>query len=206
MALATRALDLSASGAPYVGMDRKKRTGTVDPAAVLKIAQRIIGQGVARAGKAAADIGPGDARSLLEAWLRSVEIDLRGRDLLAFPQAEEFSHADLYRRARRTHERRRVPVACRWSRWPKGDRPRWSRIAIPGCSAGPTRTTSPVPSCSWRRRLCCAAISAPRPPAVPASAPGSGRSSSLRKATDACSPVAARAPGKRPPALPEGPR
>ncbi len=106
MALATRALVLDASGAPCVGMDHKKRTGTVDPAAVLKIAQRTVSQGAAREGKVAADIGPDDARALLEAWLDSVEIDLRGRDLLAFFQAEGFSHADLYRRARRIHERR----------------------------------------------------------------------------------------------------
>jgi glycosyltransferase involved in cell wall biosynthesis len=43
---------------------------------------------------------------LLDAWLASVELDLRGRDLIAFMQADGFSHADLYRCARRTHERR----------------------------------------------------------------------------------------------------
>ena len=43
------------------------------PAAVLKIAQRVIGEGAAREGKVAADIGPDDARALLEAWLRSVD-------------------------------------------------------------------------------------------------------------------------------------
>ena len=35
-----------------------------------------------------------------------VGLDLRGRELIAYLQAEDFSHADLYRRARRTHERR----------------------------------------------------------------------------------------------------
>jgi glycosyltransferase involved in cell wall biosynthesis len=73
---------------------------------VLKIAQRTISEGAARTGKVAADIGPDDARALLEAWLRSIELDLRGPELLAYLQAEDFSHADLYRRARRTHERR----------------------------------------------------------------------------------------------------
>ncbi len=106
MALATRALVLPASGAPYAVLDHKRRTGTVDPAAVLRIAQRIVSQGAAREGKVATDIGPDDARALLEAWLRSVEIELRGRELLAFLQDEGFSHADLYRRARRIHERR----------------------------------------------------------------------------------------------------
>jgi glycosyltransferase involved in cell wall biosynthesis/predicted metal-dependent phosphoesterase TrpH len=112
MALATRALVLAPSGASYVGIDGKSRTGTVDPAAVLKIAQRAIAEGAAREGKVAADIGPEDAQALLEAWLRSIELDLRGRDLLAYMQAGDFSHAGLYRRARRTHERRlRAAVA-----------------------------------------------------------------------------------------------
>jgi len=95
MALATRALALEGGGEHVAP----------DPATVLKIAQRTISEGAAREGKVAADIGPDDARALLEAWLASVELDLRGRDLLAYLQAEDFSHADLYRRARRTHER-----------------------------------------------------------------------------------------------------
>ncbi len=96
MALATRALALDDCGEHLAP----------NPATVLKIAQRTISEGAAREGKVAADIGPDDARALLEAWLASVELDLRGRDLLAYLQAEDFSHADLYRRARRTHERR----------------------------------------------------------------------------------------------------
>jgi glycosyltransferase involved in cell wall biosynthesis/predicted metal-dependent phosphoesterase TrpH len=112
MALATRALDLPGSGAPCPSDEGKGRTGAVDPAAVLKIAQRAIGEGAAREGKVAADIGPDDARALLEAWLRSIDLDLRGRDLLAYMQSDDFSHADLYRRARRIHERRlRAAVA-----------------------------------------------------------------------------------------------
>ena len=99
MALATRAL-----GARRYG--RRAMAQRRIPPAVLKIAQRTISEGAAREGKVAADIGPDDARALLEAWLRSIELDLRGRDLLAYLQADDFSHADLYRRARRTHERR----------------------------------------------------------------------------------------------------
>jgi glycosyltransferase involved in cell wall biosynthesis/predicted metal-dependent phosphoesterase TrpH len=96
MALATRALMLGGEfgdGAP-------------DPSKVLTIAQRTLEEGAAREGKVAADIGPDDARALLEAWLRSIEVDLRGRDLLDYLQADDFSHTDLYRHARRTHERR----------------------------------------------------------------------------------------------------
>jgi glycosyltransferase involved in cell wall biosynthesis/predicted metal-dependent phosphoesterase TrpH len=115
MALATRALALPGSGAPYPSHEGKRRTGAVDPAVVLKIAQRAIGEGAAREGKVAADIGPGDARALLDAWLDSIELDLRGRDLLAYLQADDFSHADLYRRARRTHERRLRGAVARGS-------------------------------------------------------------------------------------------
>ena len=110
MALATRALGGS-------GAERAP-----DPAAVLKIAQRTISEGAAREGKVAADIGPDDARALLEAWLRSVELEQRGPELLAYLQAEDFSHADLYRRARRTHERRlRSAIAIGADAVGKGD-------------------------------------------------------------------------------------
>jgi glycosyltransferase involved in cell wall biosynthesis/predicted metal-dependent phosphoesterase TrpH len=106
IALATRALELPPSGAPLPRDKGKRRTGTLDPSAVLKIAQRTIGEGGAREGKVAVDVGPDDAGALLEAWLRSLDLDLRGRDLLAYLQEDDFSHADLYRHARRTHERR----------------------------------------------------------------------------------------------------
>ena len=97
MALATRALDdagIEASGS------------APDPAAVLKMAERVIAEGSAREGKVATDLGPEDARCLLEAWLAGVGIEARGRDLIELLQADGFSHADLYRRARRRHERR----------------------------------------------------------------------------------------------------
>jgi glycosyltransferase involved in cell wall biosynthesis len=73
---------------------------------VLKIAQRVVGEGAAREGAIAADIGPDDARALLDSWLRSIGIEQRGRELIDYLQAEDFSHADLYRRARRVHDRR----------------------------------------------------------------------------------------------------
>ncbi len=116
MAIATRALvlDPDAEGDPddvVPGMRGQLRTGAPDPAAVMKMAQRVIGEGAKREGKIAADIGPDDARALLESWLASMGIELRGRELISYLQSEEFSHADLYRRARRIHERRlRVAV------------------------------------------------------------------------------------------------
>jgi glycosyltransferase involved in cell wall biosynthesis/predicted metal-dependent phosphoesterase TrpH len=97
MALATRALALDTGAAS----DRAP-----DPAAVLKIAQRVVGEGAAREGAVAADIGPDDARDLLDSWLRSIGVEMRGRALIDYLQSEEFSHADLYRRARRIHDRR----------------------------------------------------------------------------------------------------
>lgn len=100
MALATRALviDNEDSG----GEDAP----VPSPAAVLKMAERVIREGAAREGKIAADIGPEDARCLLEAWLAGMGLDLRGRELIAYLQSDGFSHADLYRRARRIHDRR----------------------------------------------------------------------------------------------------
>ncbi|MGA8744842.1 MAG: glycosyltransferase [Solirubrobacterales bacterium] len=97
MALATRALALNGESG---------EGKAPEPAAVLKIAQRTIREGAAREGKVAADIGPEDARGLLEAWLGSMGMQMRGRELLTHLQSEGFSHAGLYRRARRIHERR----------------------------------------------------------------------------------------------------
>ena len=85
---------------------RGSAVGAADPAAVLKMAERVIREGAAREGKVAADIGPDDARCLLEAWLAGMGLDLRGRELIAYLQSDGFSHADLYRRARRIHDRR----------------------------------------------------------------------------------------------------
>jgi len=120
MALATRALAAGDEG-EYLGGQQRGGSGEVlplvqpdaagpskspDPAAVLKMAERVIREGAAREGKIAADVGPEDARALLEAWLDGVGLDLRGRELIGYMQADGFSHADLYRRARRVHDRR----------------------------------------------------------------------------------------------------
>ena len=115
MALATRALAVGDGRESLPGQQRggsgeglpPVRPGAVpDPAAVLKMAERVIREGAAREGKIAADVGPEDARALLDAWLDGIGLDLRGRELIEYMQADEFSHADLYRRARRAHDRR----------------------------------------------------------------------------------------------------
>jgi glycosyltransferase involved in cell wall biosynthesis/predicted metal-dependent phosphoesterase TrpH len=95
MALATRALG-----------DGAGEGSAPDPATVLRMAERVIREGAAREGKVATDIGPDDARCLLEAWLGGMGLDLRGGELIAYLQSDGFSHADLYRRARRIHDRR----------------------------------------------------------------------------------------------------
>jgi glycosyltransferase involved in cell wall biosynthesis/predicted metal-dependent phosphoesterase TrpH len=97
MALATRALALD---------ETRAGEGAPNPATVLKICQRVVGQGAAREGTVAADIGPDDARVLLDSWLRSIDVEVRGRELIRYLQSDDFSHADLYRRARRIHDRR----------------------------------------------------------------------------------------------------
>ena len=153
MALATRALLGDAGDASaVVPVCGTKCVRAPIPAAVLKMAERVIREGAAREGKVAADIGPDDARCLLEAWLAGMGLDLRGRELIAYLQSDGFSHADLYRRARRIHDRRlRAAVeegtAAVAARRPAGARStassrRWSRPC-------PTR---PRPSSSAPRR------------------------------------------------------
>ncbi len=94
MALAARVLgDEAGSGPPA-------------PLAVLRMVERVMSEGDTRRGAIGADLGPDDARALLEAWLDSIGLDLRGRALLAYMQADDFDHADLFRRARRAHERK----------------------------------------------------------------------------------------------------
>ncbi len=77
-----------------------------NPAAVFDMVQRLMREGDARTGALGSGLCPDDARSLLRAWLASIELDLDEAQLLAYLQHEDFSHADLFRRARRCHERK----------------------------------------------------------------------------------------------------
>jgi glycosyltransferase involved in cell wall biosynthesis/predicted metal-dependent phosphoesterase TrpH len=95
MGLATRALG------------RGARDGArPDPQAVFAMVQRLMREGDARTGATGNGLGPDDARALLRAWMDSVELDLTASELLAHLQRADFSHADLFRRARRCHERK----------------------------------------------------------------------------------------------------
>jgi glycosyltransferase involved in cell wall biosynthesis/predicted metal-dependent phosphoesterase TrpH len=94
MALAIRALGRSADGA------------TPDPRAVLQMVEHVVSQGSAREGLLTDELGPKDGQALLNAWLEAMGLDLTAPELLAHMQSDDFSHADLCRRARRIHERK----------------------------------------------------------------------------------------------------
>ncbi len=94
MGLASRALGQGAAGS------------RPDPGAVFKMVERVMFEGDRRSGTAHNDLGPEDARTLLAAWLDSVDLQLGEGELLAYLQDDDFSHADLFRRARRAHERK----------------------------------------------------------------------------------------------------
>jgi glycosyltransferase involved in cell wall biosynthesis/predicted metal-dependent phosphoesterase TrpH len=100
MALGTRALLLADAGSKGTRELREP-----DPDAILKIAERVMAEGDLRQGETAGDLGPEDARALLNAFVASVGVE-PGRALIDHMQGDEFSHAELARRARRTHERR----------------------------------------------------------------------------------------------------
>jgi glycosyltransferase involved in cell wall biosynthesis/predicted metal-dependent phosphoesterase TrpH len=82
-----------------------------EPARVLEMAGRLLREGDAREGFSSGELTSRDARCLLAAWLRALGLGGRdGRELIELLQHDEFSHADLYRRARRAHERKLAEV------------------------------------------------------------------------------------------------
>ncbi len=88
---------------------RRPETAAPDPRRVVAIASRLLREGDARRGPTAGaePVSPQDARCLLRAWLKAVELDhLDERGLIAHMQEEDFSHADLFRRASRLHEQK----------------------------------------------------------------------------------------------------
>jgi glycosyltransferase involved in cell wall biosynthesis/predicted metal-dependent phosphoesterase TrpH len=101
MAIAVRVLGGGGNGAPP------------DPGVVLRMVERVMADGDARSGALAADMGPDDARALLRAWLAAIDLDLPDRELLAYLQSDGFSHSDLFRRARRCHERKLQAAVAR---------------------------------------------------------------------------------------------
>ncbi len=77
-----------------------------DPAAVLKIVERVLREGEARRGATAGDLGPQDAAALMRAWLEAMDLGIGEGNLVELLQEGELSHPDLYRRGCRIHERR----------------------------------------------------------------------------------------------------
>src|ERR1700729_4274562 len=77
-----------------------------DPGAVLRIVERVMCEGDVRRGEVGADLGPEDARALLRSWLNGMELRVNEYQLLEMLQEGELGHPDLYRRARRIHERK----------------------------------------------------------------------------------------------------
>jgi glycosyltransferase involved in cell wall biosynthesis/predicted metal-dependent phosphoesterase TrpH len=94
-------------------LGRGSDAGRPDPGRVLTIVERVLGEGGMRSGVVRADLGPDDARALLRAWLGSVDLEIDEGQLLAHLQEGEMSHPDLYRRARRMHERKLADAAHR---------------------------------------------------------------------------------------------
>ena len=141
-----------------------------DPMAVLRMVERVVSEGDSRGGAAGGDLGPEDARALLRAWLRSVELDdVREHELLEILQADDFHHAALGRRARRCHERAlRHAVATRSAaratashRCPPRPR-RCSKLA-----SRPSRTPRRRRSWDARRRGSCRARASRASPSSP---------------------------------------
>jgi glycosyltransferase involved in cell wall biosynthesis/predicted metal-dependent phosphoesterase TrpH len=106
IALAARSLEHEEPGAD---------AGRPDPQRVMSMVLRLLREGERRESATAAGppVTPRDARCLLRAWMAALELEhLDVRGLIALMQEESFSHAALYRRACRLHERKlRAAVA-----------------------------------------------------------------------------------------------
>jgi glycosyltransferase involved in cell wall biosynthesis/predicted metal-dependent phosphoesterase TrpH len=75
-----------------------------DPAALLKIVERVMREGDVRSGESQRDIGPEDALALLRSWLGAMKLEVDERGLIRHLQDGAIGHQDLARRARRIHE------------------------------------------------------------------------------------------------------
>ena len=87
--------------------------GDPDPVAVFTMVQRLMREGDARSSHTDTGLCSDDARALLRAWLAAVELDMEEDQLIALLQREDFFHADLYRRAKRVHERKLAHAVAR---------------------------------------------------------------------------------------------
>ena len=150
MALTVRALGRGDGDAP------------ADPAAVMRIVERVMSQGDARSGTTGSDLGPEDARALLRAWLASIGLGLTDAELLAWMQSDDFSHAGCAgARAAGTSassSTRSGRCSPRPARARAGARRCWGS-STPACRSCPTRR--PPPSSAARSRSCRSAARSP---------------------------------------------
>lgn len=79
---------------------------TPDARATLELAEQIMIEGDPRHGSIGTGLGPESGRELLWGWLAAMELEPDCDQLLTMMQAADFSHSDLERRARHTHERK----------------------------------------------------------------------------------------------------
>jgi glycosyltransferase involved in cell wall biosynthesis/predicted metal-dependent phosphoesterase TrpH len=101
-----------------------------DPGQVLKIVERVMREGDVRHGGAGTDLGPQDTRALLRAWLQAMDLDVDEAGLLARLQEDELGHKDLYRRARRIHERQLAAAVRSAATITTGESPRLREHAV----------------------------------------------------------------------------
>ena len=154
MALAIRSLGSDGAARP-------------EPASVLRIVERVLKEGDVRHGASGPDLGPDDAIALLRAWLQSMELGIDEQRLIALLQDGELSHADLFRRARRIHERKLAGAVDGVVSMTDGGQvdigaPARGRCSTPAC---PRSRTRPPPR-SWGAKR-------PSSPAAMATARGS---------------------------------
>ena len=136
-----REVDPRGDGPDRPALGRGEDGQRPDPAAVLKIVERVMSEGDVRHGQSAGDLGPEDARALLRAWLDAMGLDLDEANLIERLQAVSLSHPDLYRRARRIHERSSPRPSRMWS----SRRRRAASTSIAACSSCSMRCIPAIP-------------------------------------------------------------
>ncbi len=117
------ALALAARALPSESVEEEPAARSIEPGLLLRIAEQVVSDGGARGGEAAGDLGPQHARALLEAWQRALAPDggANPAELVRLMQGDDFSHAELFRRARHAHERRLREAVRRASEAAAGD-------------------------------------------------------------------------------------
>jgi glycosyltransferase involved in cell wall biosynthesis/predicted metal-dependent phosphoesterase TrpH len=104
-----------------------------DPQRVLGLVQRVVSEADVRGTGESGGLGSDDARALLKAWLEAVELDLSAEQVVRRLRDGRLTHADLYRSARRAHERKLAAGAAAAVR--SGDMGEAGRHLFEACTA-----------------------------------------------------------------------